>query len=93
MANVAQALLAQILRNTNEIQSIPVVDFSPALGTHAAAAALALQNVANVCDTPEKKKRLRSVSQQALSTVKSFSGIPDPGTIEVLEMLLSSLPK
>jgi hypothetical protein len=54
----------------------------PHLGTHAAAAALALQNVANVCDTPEEKKRLRSVVQQALSTVKSFSGIPDPGTIE-----------
>ena len=56
-------------------------------------AALALQNVANICDTPEKKNRLRGVVQQALSTVKSFSGIPDPGTIEVLEMLLSSLPK
>ena len=45
-------------------------------------AALALQNVANICDTPEKKNRLRGVVQQALSTVKSFSGIPDPGTIE-----------
>jgi hypothetical protein len=53
--------------------------------------ALALQNVANVCDTPEKKKHLREVVQQSLTTVKSFAGIPDPGTVQVLEMLLSSL--
>jgi hypothetical protein len=55
-------------------------------------AALALQNVANTCDTPQKKKNLREVTEQALSTVKSFPGAPDRGTIEVLEMLLSSLP-
>jgi hypothetical protein len=53
--------------------------------------ARALQNVANVCDTPEKKKHLREVVQQSLTTVKSFAGIPDPGTVQVLEMLLSSL--
>jgi len=56
-------------------------------------AALALQNVANISDTPEKKKRLREVVEQALSTVKSFAGVPDRGTIQVLEMLLSSLSK
>ena len=54
-------------------------------------AALALQNVANTCDTPEKRKRLREVAQQALATVKAFAGPPDRGTIAVLEMLLSSL--
>jgi hypothetical protein len=56
-------------------------------------AALALQNVANICDTPEKKKRLREVAQQALAKVKAFAGPPDRGTVEVLEMLLSSLPE
>jgi len=56
-------------------------------------AALALQNVANICDTPEKKKHLREVVQQALVKVKAFAGPPDQGTIEVLEMLLSGLPQ
>jgi len=56
-------------------------------------AALALQNVANICDTPEKKKRLREVAQHALATVKAFAGPPDQGTVEILDMLLSSLPK
>jgi hypothetical protein len=56
-------------------------------------AALALQNVANISDTPEKKRRLREATEQALSTVRSFPGVPDAGTIQVLEMLLSSLPK
>jgi hypothetical protein len=55
-------------------------------------AALALQNVANVCDTQEKKMRLRAAAQQALASIKSFTGPPDRGTIEVLDMLLSSLP-
>ncbi|WP_454620501.1 hypothetical protein [Bradyrhizobium cenepequi] len=55
-------------------------------------AALALQNVANICDTPEKKRNLREVAGQALAKVKSFAGVPDRGTVEVLEMLLSSLP-
>jgi hypothetical protein len=54
-------------------------------------AALALQNVANICDTPAKKKHLRQVVQQALSKIRAFVGTPDQGTIEVLDMLLSSL--
>jgi hypothetical protein len=56
-------------------------------------AALALQNVANLSDTPEKKRRLREVAIEALDIVKSFKGPPDQGTIEVLDMLLSSLPR
>lgn len=56
-------------------------------------AALALQNIANVSDTPEKKRRLREVVEQALSTLRGFAGVPDAGTVGVLEMLLSSLPK
>jgi hypothetical protein len=55
-------------------------------------AALALQNVANICDTLEKKAHLREVTQQALAAVNGFAGIPDRATVEVLEMLLSSLP-
>jgi hypothetical protein len=54
-------------------------------------AALALQNIANICDTPEKRKHLRKVVQQALAIVKGFAGIPDQGTIEVLDTLLSSI--
>jgi hypothetical protein len=56
-------------------------------------AALALQNVANICKTAEEKKHLREVAQQALNAVKSFAGTPDQGTIEVLDMLIASLPK
>jgi hypothetical protein len=56
-------------------------------------AALALQNVANISNTHEKKQRLREVAQQALATVKSFPGTPDRGATEVLEMLISSLPQ
>jgi hypothetical protein len=56
-------------------------------------AALALQNVANICDTPEKKKHLRQVVQQALAIVKAFTGPPDRNTVEVLTTLLSSLPE
>jgi hypothetical protein len=56
-------------------------------------AALALQNVANVSDTPAKKKQLRDVVKSALDTVKSFSGVPDQGTVEVLSTLLASLPE
>jgi hypothetical protein len=55
-------------------------------------AALALQNIANISDTPEKKKRLRLVTEEALNKVRSFPGTPDQGTIQVLEILLSSLP-
>ena len=56
-------------------------------------AALALQNVANISDTADKRKQLRDVAEQALATVKSFAGPPDRGTIEVLDMLLSGLPR
>jgi hypothetical protein len=56
-------------------------------------AALALQNVANICDTREKKAKIREVARRALNTVKGFPGVPDHGTIEVLEMLLSSIPE
>ena len=54
-------------------------------------AALALQNIANTSDTLQKKRNLRQVAQQALSTIQNFPA-PDQGTIEVLETLLSSLP-
>jgi hypothetical protein len=56
-------------------------------------AALALQNVANICNTPDKKAHVLAVAQQALATVKGFAGVADQTTIEVLEMLLSSLPQ
>jgi hypothetical protein len=56
-------------------------------------AALALQNVANICHTREERQHLGKIAQQALATVKSFPGVPDQGTIEVLEALISSLPK
>ncbi|MEO6842472.1 MAG: hypothetical protein ABI192_17130 [Bradyrhizobium sp.] len=55
-------------------------------------AALALQNVANMSDTLDKKRRLREVAAQALDAVEGFAGVPDRGTLEVLNMLLSSLP-
>lgn len=54
-------------------------------------AALALQNAANVSDTPAKRKLLQEVAQQALAKIKSFAGIPDAGTIQILEMLLSNI--
>jgi hypothetical protein len=54
-------------------------------------AALALQNMGENCHTLEGKQRLREVARQALATVKNFSGTPDQSTIEVLEMLISSL--
>jgi len=53
--------------------------------------ALALQNVANVSQTPEERDRLRKVVQQALQTLKNFSGVPDKNTIEILESLMSDL--
>lgn len=56
-------------------------------------AALALQNFANITRTPEEKKRLREVVEQALAVVHGFKGVPDRGTIKVLEMLLGGLPK
>jgi hypothetical protein len=56
-------------------------------------AALALQNVASILHTPEDKRRLRDVAQQALLVIKSFSGPPDANTVEVLEGLISSLPQ
>ncbi|MCK1655841.1 hypothetical protein IVA88_31145 [Bradyrhizobium sp. 149] len=54
-------------------------------------AALALQNVANISDTGEKRDLLRRVAEEALTKVKSFPGVPDQGTIEVLQMLSTSL--
>jgi len=56
-------------------------------------AALALQNVGNICRTPQEKKHLRDIAQQALSIVRSFHGTPDRNTVDVLEMLISSLPE
>ena len=56
-------------------------------------AALALQNIANICNTAEEKERLRRVAQQALDTVKGFAGTPDQNTVEVLEALIASLAK
>lgn len=56
-------------------------------------AALALQNAANICDTPTKRKHIREVTRQALTTVKAFDGPSDRGTVQVLDMLLSSLPE
>lgn len=55
-------------------------------------AALALQNFANIADA-QAKKRLRDVTEQALATVSEFRGVPDRGTIEVLEALRDSLPR
>ena len=56
-------------------------------------AALALQNIASICHTPESKRNLRQVAQQALAAVKTFKGAPDQGTIDVLDNLISSLPQ
>jgi len=56
-------------------------------------AALALQNFANTCVTTEDKEHLREIAQQALKAVKGFAGVPDRETIQVLEMLIASLPK
>jgi hypothetical protein len=53
--------------------------------------ALALQNVAENRHASEDKQRLREVAQQALAIIKGFSGSPDRSTIEILEMLISSL--
>jgi hypothetical protein len=54
-------------------------------------AALALQNVANNSDTLEKERHLRKVAEEALAIVKGFSGPPDRNTIQILEMLISTL--
>ncbi len=54
-------------------------------------AALALENAASVCDTPEKKERLRETAQRALAKVKNFKGPSDKGTLEILEVLVADL--
>jgi hypothetical protein len=54
-------------------------------------AALALQNFANFSTTPESKQHLNEVARQALAAVKRFKGIPDQNTIDVLNMLISSI--
>src|SRR6185312_2203936 len=56
-------------------------------------AALALQNIANLSDDFQKKKHLREIAMQALSSVKNFAKGPDRNTIQVLETLISSLPE
>jgi len=55
-------------------------------------AALALQNFANIADGAAKR-RLRKVTQDALAAVRGFAGAPDQSTIEVLDVLLDSLPR
>ncbi len=54
-------------------------------------AALAFHNVADSHNTREGKDRVRKFAQQALAKVKSFPGVPDPSTIEVLDNLIASL--
>jgi hypothetical protein len=54
-------------------------------------AALALQNVANIPASKQDRDQLQSTAEQALASVNSFHGVPDKGTIEVLETLLSDL--
>jgi hypothetical protein len=54
-------------------------------------AALALQNVADSRDTIEGKLEIREVARRALRQVKSFTGVPDRSTIEVLDTLIASL--
>lgn len=54
-------------------------------------AALALQNVANIADTPEKRANLKRLAQEALDTVSNFDGPRDESTVEVLKALLDSL--
>jgi hypothetical protein len=55
--------------------------------------ALALQNFADSVDKAEDKQRVREVAQEALMAVKSFGSDPDRPTMDVLQTLLSSLPK
>jgi len=55
-------------------------------------AAIALQNVANIADAVGKTRLVETI-EQALRAVKSFTGVPDQGTIRVLEELLSSLSR
>jgi hypothetical protein len=54
-------------------------------------AALALQNVANICESAKAKRDLRDVARQSLDIVKSYAGVPDRNTVEVLESLMASL--
>jgi hypothetical protein len=55
-------------------------------------AALALQNIADSRDSKKDKLEIREVAQRALAKIKSFDGgVPDPGTAEVLELLIASL--
>lgn len=64
------------------------IEHQPFLLYHSA---LALQNVGNIYNTPEQKKLLLNITDEALAKVKGFSGTPDQGTVEVLNMLASSL--
>lgn len=57
-------------------------------------AALALQNFANFCVTADDKRHLREIALQALNIVKGYKGgSPDRETIQVLDMLIASLPE
>jgi hypothetical protein len=56
-------------------------------------AALALQNIANSAATVEQKAEIKRAAKESLAAVESFKGVPDKGTIDVLKMLLDSLPK
>jgi hypothetical protein len=50
-------------------------------------AALALQNMADQCWT-QACDRIKVVAQQALDQVRSFSGVPDRKTVDILEGIL-----
>ncbi|HZS56527.1 MAG TPA: hypothetical protein VFA65_19125 [Bryobacteraceae bacterium] len=50
-------------------------------------AAVALQNMADQCWT-EARDQIRNTAQQALKQVRSFDGVPDPKTVDILEGIL-----
>lgn len=56
-------------------------------------AALALQVVADRIDNPVRRQLLVELAQRSLVKVKSFSGIADRNTIEVLETLIANLQR
>lgn len=54
-------------------------------------AALALQNAMDSADTNENKLfKIREVARRALEKIRSFEGVPDRSTIEVLEAMIAS---
>jgi hypothetical protein len=54
-------------------------------------AALALQNAADSSADNDYRQRVGEIARQALASVRSFAGPPDRSTVEVLEILISSL--